>query len=151
MSLQSRLDEELKEAMRTGDKLRRSVIRYLRSEIHNQEITNQTTLDDQDVLKVLTHQARQHRESIEAYSQGNRQDLVNKEEAELAIILEYLPEQMSREDIAILVNEAIGTLKATDIGDIGKVMQRVMPQVRGKAEGRDVNTIALDLLRKTSD
>ena len=147
MSLQHRLQEDLKESMRDGDSTRRSAIRYLRSEIHNQEIASQTTLDDDAIIGVLSKQAQQRRESIEAFGAGNRQDLVEKEEAELAIILEYLPAQMSSEEVTALAQGAIEELGATGPQDMGKVMGRLMPQVRGKAQGKEVSAIVSELLR----
>ena len=133
--------------MRKGDVLRRSVIRLLRSEIHNEEIAKRTRLEDDGIIGVLSRQANQRRESIEAFEQGNRQDLVEKEKAELGIILEYLPQQMSREEISLLVRQAILETGATGTSDMGKVMGRVMPQVKGKAEGREINAIASELLK----
>ena len=146
MSLRTRLEEDLKDAMRSRDAQRRSVIRYLRSEIRNEEIAGQTSLDDGGITRVLARQAQQRRDSIEAFAQGNRPDLVEKEKAELAIILEYLPEQLSREEITRLVRQAMEEVGATGLGDMGTVMGRVMPQMRGRAEGREVNAIVSELL-----
>ena len=151
MSLQETLEEDLRNAMRKGDVLRRSVIRLLRSEIHNEEIAKRTRLEDDGIIGVLSRQANQRRESIEAFEQGNRQDLVEKEKAELGIILEYLPQQMSREEISVLVRQAIQETGATGPSDMGKVMGRVMPQVKGKAEGREINAIASDLLKSLDE
>ena len=150
MSLRSRLEEDLKEAMRSHDALRRSVIRYVRSEVQNEEISSQTELDDDGVIKVLGRQAQQRRDSIEAFAKGDRQDLVDKEKAELAVILEYLPEQMSRAEISRLVRQAIEETSATGPGDMGRVMGWVMPQVRGRAEGRQVNAVVSELLNSLS-
>ena len=133
--------------MRQGDTVRRSVIRYIRSEIHNQEIASQTELDDEGIIGVLIRQVQQRRESIEAFAKGNRQDLVEKEKAELAVVLEYLPEQMSRQEIEKVVREAIEQVGALGLKDMGKVMGFVMPKVRGRAEGRAVSTLASELLR----
>ena len=151
MSLRSRLEEDQKQAMRNRDAARLAVIRYLRSEIRNEEIARQTTLDDESVTGVLSRQAQQRRDSIEAFTSGNRQDLVDKEKAQLAIVLEYLPEQMSREEITELVQRVIEEVGATGAGDIGKVMGAVMPQVRGKAEGREVSAIAAEILNSPVD
>ena len=147
MSIQARLEEDLKEAMRKGDAPRRAVIRYLRSEIHNEEIAKQTKLEDDGVIGVLSRQAQQCRDSIEAFASGNRQDLVEKEKAELAIIFEYLPEQMSDDEITGVAQQAIDQVGATGPQDMGKVMGRVMPQVKGKAEGRKVSAIVTELLK----
>ena len=147
MSLKTRLDSDLKTAMRDRDVLRRSVIRFVLSAIHNEEIAEQAALDEERIARVLVRQAQQRRDSIEAYAQGNRQDLVEKEKAELEIIMAYLPAQMSREDILVAVNRAISETGATSPQDVGKVMSRVMPELRGKADGREVNSIASELLK----
>lgn len=151
MTLQEKLQEDLKAAMRAGDTVRKSVIRYLRSEIRNQEIASQKTLDDDGVIGVLGRQVRQHRESIDAFRQGNRQDLVDKEEAELAVIIEYMPRQMSEDELVALVRQAIDEAGATGPQDMGKVMGRLMPQVKGKAEGREVSRVVSELLKGVAD
>ncbi len=148
MPIQAKMQEDLRQAMRDKDALRRSVLRYLRSEIHNEEIASQKELDDEGILRVLSRQAQQRRDSIEAYESANRQDLVDKENGELAIILEYLPQQLSRDEISELVNQAIEEVGATGPADMGKVMGKIMPQVRGRAEGREVNAIVSEQLRR---
>lgn len=147
MSLQTRLEEDLKIAMRGRDALRRSVIRYLRAETHNEEIARRAELDAAAVIGVLSKQAQQRRDSMEMFAQGGRQDMVDKEKAELAIVLEYLPAQMSADEIANLVRCVIDEMGAGGPRDKGTVMGRVMPQVSGKAEGRQVSAIAAGLLR----
>jgi uncharacterized protein YqeY len=151
MTLRSRLEEDLKAAMRAREAVRRDTIRYLRSEVQKAEKTEQREFDDEDVLRVLGRQAAQRRESIEAFVKGGRQDLVDKEEAELEIILEYMPEQMSEEQIAELVQAAIKEVGASGPQDMGKLMGRLMPQTRGKADGRTVNEIVRKLLSGSSD
>ena len=150
MSLKTRLENDLKDAMRGGDTLRRSVIRLLRSEIQNEEKAAQKDLDDDGVLQVLSRQVKQHRDSIDAFAQGGRQDLVDKEKAEMAVILEYLPEQLSREEIAGLVTQAIEETGADSQADMGKVMGRVMPQIKGRAQGADVSAVVMELLKATT-
>ncbi len=147
MTMKSRLNDDLKQAMRDRAVLRRDVIRYVRSEIRNQEIRVQDDLDDEGVVQVLSRQAQQRRDSIEAFAEANRTDLVEKEQAELAIIMEYLPQQMARDDIAELVGRVVAEVGATGPGDMGKVMSQIMPQVRGRAEGREVNSIVMETLR----
>ena len=146
MPLKARLEEDLKAAMRSGDALRRSVIRLLRSEAHNQEIAAQAELDEDGMIRVLSRQAQQRRDSIEAYTSGNRQDLADKEAAELEIILEYLPMQMTRDEIEGLVRKVVEETGAQGPRDMGRVMGAVMPQVAGKAEGREVSAIVRELL-----
>ena len=145
--MKSRLDDDLRQAMRNRDTVRRDVIRYLRSEIRNQEIRVQKDLDDQGVVQVLSRQAQQRRDSIEAFAEANRADLVEKEQAELAIIMEYLPQQMTRDEISELVQQVVADVGAAGPGDMGKVMSQIMPQVRGRAEGREVSSIVMDTLR----
>ena len=148
MSLREKLEIDLRDSMRDGDTLRRSVMRYLRAQIHNEEITLQTDLDDEGIISVLIRQAQQRRDSVEAYTNGKRQDLVDKENAELAIILEYLPDPMSDEEIVTLVEQVIDDLGAVGPHDMGKVMGKVMPKIRGRSDGRRVSTIAQGLLRE---
>ena len=147
MTLKSRLDEDMKNAMRNRDTQRRDVIRFLRSEIRNQEIRAQDELDDQGVVQVLSRQAQQRRDSIQVFRDAERQDLVEKEEAELAVILEYMPQQMGAEEITALVEKVVAEVGASGPEDMGKVMGAIMPQVRGKAEGREVNAIVQQTLR----
>ena len=134
MTMKSRLEDDLRQAMRDRDTLRRDVIRYMRSEIRNQEIRVQDDLDDQGVIQVLSRQAQQRRDSIEAFSEANRNDLVEKEQAELAIIIEYLPQQMSREEITELVRQVVTEVGAEGPGDMGKVHEQ--DHATGQRPGR---------------
>lgn len=147
MTMKSRLVDDLKQAMRDKDALRRDTIRYLRSEIRNQEIRDQKELDDAGVIQVLSRQAQQRRDSIEIYREAGRRDLVDKEEGELSVIVSYLPQQLSAAEIADLVQQVVADVGATGPGDMGKVMGAIMPQVRGKVEGREVNAIVQQTLR----
>ncbi len=147
MTVKDSLSTDLKEAMRQGDVLRRSVIRMLSAEIHNQEIEDKKELDDEAVIRVLTKQAKQRRESIESFGIGGRDDLVQKEKQELNIILNYLPEQMDTDTITKIVQESIDEAGVTDVKNIGMVMRVVMPKVKGKADGRQVQKIASQLLQ----
>ena len=146
MGLRERLDEDLKKAMRERDVVRRSVIRYIRSEVHNEEIALQKPLDDAGIVGVLSRQVRQRRESISEFRRGKREDLVQREEAELAVIQEYLPSQLTHEEVMALAQGVIREVGAKGPGDKGKVMGRLMPQVRGKAEGSAVNEVVSRLL-----
>lgn len=145
-ALKQKLQENLKQAMRNRDRLRSSVIRLILAGIKNAEIAKREVLDDADILGIITKEVRQRKESILAFRQGNRQDLVDIEEAEMAILAEYLPEQMSREDIVAAVGDVIKEIGAQGLQDKGKVMARLMPQLKGKADGRDINAVATELL-----
>ena len=146
MGLKERLEEDLKKAMRERDVLRRSVLRLIRSEVHNEEIALQKPLDDDGIVGVLSRQVRQRRESIYEFRKGQREDLVQREENELAVLQEYLPPQLTVEEITALVQGVIRETGAQAPGDKGKVMGRLMPQVKGKAEGSAVNEVVAKLL-----
>lgn len=146
MTLQEKIKEDLKEAIRREDRIRRSVLRLVLAGIRNAEIAEQKLLDDSGVIDVLTKEAKQRRESIEAFRQGNRQDLVSQEEAELVVLLEYLPQPMTRDELIALARKVIEEVGAKGPGDKGKVMGQLMPQVKGRADGREVSTIVSELL-----
>ena len=146
-AIKTKLEDDLKSAMRERDVLRRDVIRYIRSEIRNQEIRLQRDLEDADAIQVLSRQAQQRRDSIEAFQQANRQDLVDKERAELDIIAEYLPRQMSEAELDELASATIAEVGASGPRDMGKVMSAIMPQVRGRAEGKAVSALVSAKLR----
>ena len=147
MPLKDRLDEDLKSAMRAQDALRRNVLRSLRSEVHNEEIAQQKPLEDDDsIVGVISRQVRQRRESIAEFRKGNRDDLVQREESELAVLLEYLPQQFTPDEIAEMAREAINEVGARGPGDKGKVMGRLMPKVRGRADGSVVNELVTAIL-----
>lgn len=147
-TLKTKLEDDLKRAMRERNAQRRDVIRYIRSEIRNQEIRLQRDLEDDDAIQVLSRQAQQRRDSIEAFQSANRQDLVEKERAELEIITEYLPKQMGEDEIRALVAQTVAETGATGPRDMGKVMSALMPQVRGRAEGRQVSALVSEKLRE---
>jgi len=151
MTMKSRLEEDLKTAMRSKDVLKRGVIRYVRSEIHNKEIAKKSELDDAGILQVLTAQAQQRRDSIQAYGDANREDLVEQERAELEIIMEYLPKQLTNDEIAALVNQVVQEVGAEGPSDMKKVMPKLMPHVRGKADGQEVSKMVMEVLRGLAD
>jgi uncharacterized protein YqeY len=146
VSLKLKLDNDLKQAMRSGDKVKRSVLRLLLAAVHNVEIARQAELKDSDVLGIIAKEARQREESIAAFKQGNRQDLVSQEEAELAILKTYLPQQMAREEIATEARRIIAEVGARGPGDKGKVMPKLVAELKGRADGREINSVVTDLL-----
>ena len=146
MTLAKKIRDDLEQAVRQGDTVRRSVLRLTLASIKNAEIDKKKNLDDTDILGVLTKEAKKRRESIEAFEQGNRPDLVTQEKAELDILSEYLPEQMSQDDIAAAAQKIIDETGATGPGDKGKVMSQLMPQTKGRAEGKMVSDIVTELL-----
>jgi len=144
--LKQKLTDDLKQAMRSGDKLRCSVIRLLMAAIKNTEIAQQATLADADVLGVIAKEVRQRHESIDAFKLGDRQDLMTKEEAELAILNGYLPQQMSREEIITAARQVIEEVGAVGLSDKGKVMPNLIAQLKGRADGREINAVVTELL-----
>jgi len=146
MSLKERLKEDMKAALKAKDKEKLSVIRMLHSLIKNAEIDKRGELTDEEIISLLMKYAKQRRESIELYEKGGRQDLVEKERRELQIVESYLPKQMSEEEIRELVAKVIEEVGASSPKDIGKVMQAVMPKVKGRADGSLVNRIVRELL-----
>ena len=149
MALEEKIRADLEQALRKSDKLRCSVLRLALSSLKNAEIAQQKTLDDNGILIVIDKEAKMRRESIEAFEKGNRQDLVDKEKAELAILLEYLPEQMTREQIVATARKVISETGAAGPKDRGKVMSQLMPQLRGKAQGQEVSDVVAELLSAT--
>ncbi len=144
--LKQKLSDDLKQAMRSGDTIKRGAIRMLMAAINNAEIARQAKLEDSDIFGVIAKEVRQRRESIEAFKQGNRQDLVDKEEAELAILQEYLPRQMTREEVVEAARKVIAEVGAEGPGDKGKVMPVLMAQLKGQADGREINEVVSELL-----
>jgi len=144
--LQEKINSDLKEALRARDKVRSSVIRLLNAAIKNAEIARQSGLEDGDILGIIAKEAKLRQESIEAFKKGNRQDLVDREEAELAILTRYLPRQMTRDEIVTEARRVIEEVGARGMGDKGKVMPRLIARLRGKADGREINEVATELL-----
>jgi uncharacterized protein YqeY len=136
--------------MKAQDAPRRDTLRFALAAIHNEEVAKRRDLTDDEVVQVLGKQAKMRRESIEAFGKGGRTELVAKETAELAVIESYLPEQMGRDEIAALARRAIADTGASVPADQGKVMQKLMPQVRGRAEGKVVAEVVTGLLRQAA-
>jgi uncharacterized protein YqeY len=147
-NLKQRLTEDLKQAMKGGDAVKRSAIRLLMASIHNAEIAKRATFDDADILGIIAKEVRQRQESIESFRQGNRQDLVAKEAAEMAILQGYLPQQMTREEIVEAARQVIAEVGAQGLADKGKVMPKIIAQLKGKADGREINAVVTELLQE---
>ncbi len=145
-NLKQKLSDDLKQALKAGDRVKVSTLRLVLSAVHNAEIARRGAIDDGAVLSVISKEVRQRKESIEAFKQGNRQDLVDKEAAEMALLQEYLPAQMTREQIAEAARKVIAEVGAAGPSDKGKVMGRLIAQLKGKAEGREINEVVSELL-----
>jgi len=146
--LKAKLSDDLKQALRSGDTVKRDTLRMLIASANNAEIAKQSALTDTDVLGVISKEVKRRQESIDAFKKGNRPDLVSKEEAEMAVLQTYLPEQMTRDEIIAAAREIITALGAKGMGDKGKVMQQLMPKLKGKADGKDINDAVTGLLQQ---
>ncbi len=145
-SLKQKLENDLKQAIRAKDNVRRSTIRLVMATIKNTEIAKQTTLNDTGILGVIAKEVKQRHESIEAFKQGNRPDLVAQEEAELAILQEYLPEPVTREEIIAEARRVIAEVGAQGPRDKGKVMPQLIAKLKGRADGKEINAVVTELL-----
>ena len=141
-----KFQEDLKEALKKGENIRRDTIRLILSALNYSQIAKGATLEEADVLAVLQKEATRRRESIEAFSKGNRPDLVAREEAELKVILGYLPPSLTRDEIVQAARQAIAESGVQGPRDMGKVMRLLMPQLKGRAWGQEVSTIVQELL-----
>ena len=146
MSLKDKLTEDLKQAMRQGDEQRRSTLRLVMAAIKNAEIEKRRELEEGELLAIIAKEAKQRRESIAEFERGGRQDLADREEAELQILLAYLPEQLSREEIEAQARQIIAEVGATSPAQMGQVMRRLMPLMQGKADGKLVSQVVKELL-----
>jgi len=139
MSLKEKLAEDLKQAMKDKDQLRKNVITMIRADIKQTEVDKRIELNDSDIIDVISKQAKQRRDALEEFSKGGRNDLMDETQQEIDVLLTYLPEQLSEEEIVKIVGETISEIGASSIKDMGKVMAAVLPKVKGKADGKLVN------------
>ena len=146
MSLQDRIQSDIAVAMRGGDGLRRDVLRMATSAAYNVEKKQGKPLTDDEYIAVLSREVKTRRESVEAFRAGGREDLATKEEAEIAILGEYLPQALSEDEIAALVREGIAATGASSARDMGKVMGWLSPRTRGRADGKRVSELVVQAL-----
>lgn len=155
MGLRARLDADLKEALKAGEKIRASAIRMLLAAVKTREVAEdrrgdrRAPLPDPEVLQVIASACKQRRDSIEQFRTGRRQDLVEKETAELAVLEAYLPRALAPEELRAAVAEAIRETGATSPRDMGKVMSRLMSELAGRADGKLVSELVREALGKT--
>jgi uncharacterized protein YqeY len=146
VTLTEKLAEDMKQAMKSKDKIRLSVIRMVRTAIKNAEIDQQKTLTDDEVLAVINKELKQRRDSLEAFESAGRTDLVEEVKAEIEVLIGYLPKQLTEEELKSIVQATIQEVGATSKADMGKVMAALMPKVRGRADGKVVNQMVQQLL-----
>lgn len=147
--LEKRIEDDLKEALKRKEMVKVSALRMLKAAIKNEAIEKRkTSLDDSDIIGILKKQIKQHRESIDAFLKGNREDLAEKEKEELNVLTFYMPPELSQEEIVKVVLRVIEETGAKDKRDIGRVMKSVMSELQGRADGRLVNRIVMEKLTK---
>jgi len=146
MSLKDRISEDMKAAMKAHEKDRLAVIRMVRSAIRQTEIDGKKDLDDKGVIAVISKELKMRKDSLEEFRKGGRDDLVEKTQAEIDVLLPYLPEQLSEDEVKALVKEAVEQTGAASMKDMGKVMGVLMPKVKGRADGKMVNSIVKGML-----
>ncbi|HHX63800.1 MAG TPA: GatB/YqeY domain-containing protein [Chloroflexi bacterium] len=149
MGLQERLMDEMKDAMRRGDISRRDTLRMVRAAVKNAEIDLRREATDQEIEDIIRREVKRRQEAIEMFRQGNRQDLIAQEEEQLAVLQEYLPEQLSRDAIQEVVEQVVSELGATGPAQMGPVMREVMARLKGRADGRLTNEIVREVLARS--
>ena len=148
MSLKARITEDMKAAMRSGERDRLSCIRMLQAGIKQREVDERIELDDVQVLSVIDKMIKQRRESVTQFQAGNRADLVAKESAEIELLTGYLPAQLSTSELDALIKEAIAATAATSMKEMGKVMGWLSPRTRGRADGKVVSGLVAQALAR---
>jgi uncharacterized protein YqeY len=148
MTLEERLDADLKDAMRSGDNVRKLAIRAVKTAISEARVagTEQRALTDDDVLRILQKQVKQRRDSVAEFTKGDRSDLAEKEQAEIAVLEKYLPQQMSEAEVRAHAQKVVAELGVTDMKGLGPVMKRMTADLRGLADGQMVNRVVRELL-----
>jgi uncharacterized protein len=146
MTLQDRIESAMRDAMRARDERRTQTLRMAMSAAHNRQIELGRALTDDDYVDILSKQVKQRRESIEAFRSGGRDAMADNEEAEAAILAEFLPEALSPDELESLVRAAIAESGATSPADLGRVMGKVVPQTKGRADGKAVSDLVRQLL-----
>ncbi len=149
MTLEEKMDTDLKEALKAKDAIRVSTLRMVKAGIKNLAIERRVEKsEDKDVISIISKQIKQHRDSIEQFAKGNRQDLVDKEKAELSVLESYLPNQLSAEELKVIVKSAIEKVDAKGRADMGKVMKAAMEDAKGAADGKMLSQMVLEELAK---
>ena len=141
MNMLDKLTDEMKSAMKSGDKIKLSTIRQLRAQMKDAQIAKGDELTEDEMMAVLNNAAKKRREAIKLYEQGGRDELAENEKAELAVIETYLPQQLSEAEISDIIDKAIAETGAAGPSDLGKVMGKIMGQVRGRADGKLVQQL----------
>jgi hypothetical protein len=148
VTLRQRLQDDKTAAVRSGDSLRRDVLRMVQNTIYNTEKAKHVTLTEDEVLGVVTKEVKTRRESVDAFRKGGREDLAAKEEAEIAVLNDYLPQQLADDELRALVDQAVAETGATSARDLGKVMGVLSPRIRGRADGKTASGMVAQALAR---
>lgn len=146
MGLKIEIQDAMKAAMKSGDRVTLSPLRLLLSALHNEEIKERRELSQEEIIRTISSLCKQGQESIEFFRKGGRSDLLEKEEAELVVLRRFLPEALSEEEIRALIRSSIEEVAAKGVQDLGKVMKQIMPKVTGRTEGKRVSELAREIL-----
>jgi hypothetical protein len=141
MKVEAKLLDDMKAAMKSGDKVAVETLRMIRSQLKNASIAKGKDLSEEDVIDVLSNEAKKRKESLELFKQGRREDLAEKEQQELNIITSYLPAALSEDEVSGIIDKAVVEVGAQGMQDMGKVMGKVMPEVKGRADGKAVQEL----------
>ena len=147
MSLKERLLEDMKIAMRDKDVIRKNAVQMTRSAVLQIEKDKKVTLDDDGIIEVIAKEVKQRRDSMPEYEKSGRQDLIDNLKTEIEVLMQYLPQQLTEEELELIVKQAIEDTGANSAKDMGKLMQAVVPKTKGRADGRMINQIAKKLLQ----
>jgi uncharacterized protein YqeY len=146
MALKAKIQEAMKSAMKQGDRVTLDTLRLLLSALHNEEIKARRELTDEEVQKTITTLCKQRTEAIALFQKGNRVDLASKEEAEVRVLQQFLPQPLTEDEVRVLIRASIDEVKAKGVQDLGRVMKQVMPKVGARSDGRRVNELAKEML-----
>ncbi|MCI3919694.1 GatB/YqeY domain-containing protein [Paenibacillus sp. TRM 82003] len=146
MSLSEQLNDDMKTLMKSGDKFALSVVRMIRSAVKNAEIDSKQTLSDDEVMDILTREIKQRRDALQEFEKAGREDLADQAKAEVEVIQRYMPQPLTEEELHAIVQETVNEVGASSKSDMGKVMSALMPKVKGRADGKQVNAAVQRLL-----
>lgn len=141
MSLKERLQEDLKSSMKNKDTVKKSVITLIRAGIKQYEVDNRTELDDEGIITIISKQLKQRNDSLAEFEKAGREDLIEETKSEIQVLEEYLPQQLSEEELEQIVIETIAEVGATSMKDMGKIMSTIKPKTAGRADGRKINEL----------
>ena len=141
MSLKEKLQEDLKLSMKNKDTVKKSVVTLIRASIKQYEVDTRTELDDDGIMDIITKQLKQRREALTEFAKASRDDLVKETEAEIEVLKEYLPQQLSEEELDVIVKETISEVGATSMKDMGRIMAAIKPKTKGRADGKMINEL----------